>query len=277
VWELPPNGQGIAALIALNLLDGFDLGDMPRESDASYHLQLEAIKLAFADARRYVADPATMDVPPAALLTREYAAARRALIGERAIEPAPGEPLRGGTAYVCVADANGMMVSLIQSVYSGFGSGIVVPGTGIVLQNRANGFSLDPQHPNAIGPAKRPFHTIIPGFLTRGDQPIGPFGLIGGHAQPQGHVQIVVNTIDYGMNPQAALDATRWFWWDGLEIKLEPSIGPAIAQALEARGHAVEIDHEIDVFGCGQIIWRLPTGVYVAGSDGRTDGCALGY
>ena len=277
VWEIPPNGQGLAALIALNILDGFDLHVTPRDSGASYHRQIEAMKLAFVDAQRFVADPEHADIPVEALLSQEYAASRRSLIGERALDPEPGEPLRGGTSYLCVADQNGMMVSLIQSTFSGFGSGIVVPGTGIALQNRGAGFSLNAEHPNLVAANKRPRHTIVPGFLTHDGLAIGPFGVIGGHAQPQGHVQLLVNTLDYGMNPQTALDAPRWFWWEGREIKVEPATDAALVAELEGRGHLVEVDHEIDVFGCGQALWRLPEGVYIAGSDGRADGCALGY
>jgi gamma-glutamyltranspeptidase/glutathione hydrolase len=277
VWEIPPNGQGLAALIALNILEGFDLGDIPRDSVQSQHLQIEALKLAFADAKRYVADPEHAAVPVAALLSKAYAQERRRLIGEQASVPEPGRPWHGGTAYLCTADSDGMMVSLIESVFSSFGSGIVVPGTGIVLQNRGNGFALQPGHPNRLAPGKRPFHTIIPGFLTRDGEPCGPFGVMGGHMQPQGHVQMVVNSVDYALNPQASLDAPRWFWWADRYVKLEPAVDAAVVAGLRARGHEVEVDYDVDVFGCGQIIWRRPGGVYVAGSDGRKDGCALGY
>jgi gamma-glutamyltranspeptidase/glutathione hydrolase len=159
----------------------------------------------------------------------------------------------------------------------GFGSGIVVPETGIALQNRGAGFSLEHAHPNVLAPNKRPFHTIIPGFLTRDGAAIGPFGVMGGHMQPQGHVQMVVNTIDYGLNPQASLDAPRWYWERGRTVLLEPATPPALAQALQERGHEVAIVQERGVFGRGQIIWRLPSGAYVAGSDARTDGAAVGY
>jgi gamma-glutamyltranspeptidase/glutathione hydrolase len=276
VWEIPPNGQGLTALIALNILEGFDLGSLPRESERAYHLQIEALKLAYADAKRYIADPNQAAVPTAELLSKTYAAERRALIGERALLPQSGDPLKGGTAYLCTADGEGMMVSLIQSVYSAFGSGIVVPGTGIAFQSRGSGFSLEAGHPNELAPGKRPYHTIIPAFLTRDGQPVGPFGVMGGHMQPQGHVQMVVNTVDYAMNPQASLDAPRWYWGAERYIKAEPGVDPVIVAALAARGHEIEVDPAIKVFGNGQIIWRLPTGVYVAGSDGRTDGCALG-
>lgn len=277
VWEIPPSGQGLTALIALNILEGFALDEFPRESGHSYHLQIEAIKLAFADAQRYIADPERVSVPTEALLSQAYAAGRRALIGDRALEPTPGEPLRGGTVYLCAVDRDGMMVSLIQSNYMGFGSGIVVPQTGIALQNRAAGFTLEAGHPNQLEPGKRPFHTIIPGFLTREGSAIGPFGVMGGHMQPQGHVQMIVNTLDYGLNPQASLDAPRWSWAQGRALALEPDVPQAIVQELRERGHEVTISEGRGGFGRGQIIWRLPNGTYVAGSDGRTDGYAVGY
>jgi gamma-glutamyltranspeptidase/glutathione hydrolase len=277
VWEIPPNGQGITALIALNILEGLALDRLPRDSAEGCHVQIEATKLAFADAQRYVADPERAEVPTEALLSRRYAEARRALIGERALDPRAGEPLRGGTVYLCAADGDGMMVSLIQSNYMGFGSGIVVPGTGIALQNRAAGFTLEEGHANRLAPGKRPFHTIIPGFLTRGGAPVGPFGVMGGHMQPQGHVQVIVNTIDYGLNPQASLDAPRWYWERGRAVWLEPGTPPEVAQALAERDHQVAFARDCGPFGRGQIIWRLASGAYVAGSDGRADGCAAGF
>ncbi|MCP4428918.1 MAG: gamma-glutamyltransferase [Chloroflexi bacterium] len=277
VWEIPPNSQGLAALIALNILEGFALPDIPRESTESYHLQLEAMKLAFADARRYIADPERADVPMEALLSKAYAAERRALIAKHANLPEPGDPLHSGTAYLCVADGEGMMVSFIESTFTSFGSGVVVPGTGIALQNRGEGFSLEAGHRNRLAGGKRPYHTIIPGFLTKDGRPVGPFGVMGGHMQPQGHVQMMVNTIDYGLNPQESLDATRWFWWEEREIKLEPAIAPEIVAGLLERGHNVDVDSDVDVFGNGQIIWQLDSGAYAAGSDGRADGGALGF
>ena len=277
VWELPPNGQGLAALIALNILEGFDLKQFPRESAESYHLQLEAMKLAFVDAQRYISDPERVTIPTRELLSREYAARRRALIGDQALLPEPGEPLAGGTVYLCTADEQGMMVSLIQSNSDSFGSHVVVPGTGIALQNRGSAFSLDPVHPNRLEPGKRSFHTIIPGFLSQDGQAIGPFGVMGGHMQPQGHVQMIVNTLDYGMDPQASLDVPRWFWGEERYVQVEPSVDSTIVEALKQRGHEVVVDDEIDFVGCGQIIWRLPSGVYVAGSEGRADGCAIGH
>lgn len=277
VWELPPNGQGIAALMALNILEGFDLARWPRESPQSYHHQVEAMKLAFADAHRYVADPQHAGVPVAGMLDKAYAAERRELINPRAAIPGPGSPPRGGTVYLCTADSEGMMVSMIQSNYLAFGSGICVPGTGIALQNRGHGFSLDPAHPNCVAPGKRPYHTIIPAFLTRGGVPVGPFGVMGGDMQPQGHVQMVVNQVDYGMNPQAALDAPRWRWLAGRELSLEQSIPPHVVNGLAARGHLAALTERGVTFGKGQIIRRLESGVYVAGSEPRCDGCAVGF
>jgi len=281
VWEIPPNGQGIAALIALNILDGLDVAKNPRESVESYHLQIEAMKLAFEDTRRYVADPMFADVPTRGLLDRDYAAQRRALIGDRAIDPTPGEPPKGGTVYLCTADADGMMVSYIQSNYLGFGSGIVVPGTGISLQNRGFGFSLQPGHPNIVAPGKRPFHTIIPAFLTREGEAVGPFGVMGADMQPQGHLQMVVNQVDYTMNPQASLDAPRWHWLRGREVSIEPSAGREIIEGLAARGHIMSLADTGSQFnanmGRGQIIRKLPEGGYMAGGEPRSDGAAVGY
>jgi len=281
VWEIPPNGGGIAALEALNILDGCDLRAHPRESVESYHLQIEAMKLAFVDAHRYVADPAYEEVPVRGMLDPAYAAQRRGLIIESAIDPGPGEPAKGGTVYLCAADSDGMMVSYIQSNYLGFGSGIVIPGTGISLQNRGFGFSLQPGHPNVVAPGKRPYHTIIPGFLTREGVAIGPFGVMGADMQPQGHVQMVVNQVDYGMNPQTSLDAPRWRWLRGREVLMEPAAGSELIEGLIARGHEVSIADTETQFngngGRGQIIRRLPNGGYMAGSEPRSDGAAVGY
>ena len=277
VWEIPPNGQGIAALIALNILEGFDLAGDPRESIESYHRQLEAMKLAFADARRFVADPEKAPVPVQGLLDKSYATQRRALIGDHALDPSPGSPPGGGTVYLCAADSAGMMVSMIQSNYQGFGSGIVIPGTGISIQNRGHGFVLDPAHPNCIAPGKRPYHTIIPAFLTKAGVPVGPFGVMGGYMQPQGHVQMVVNQVDYGMNPQAALDAPRWQWLRGRQVAVELGVPDHIVRGLAGRGHAIEVRPHPASFGKGQIIRRLPNGAYIAGSEPRCDGCAVGF
>jgi gamma-glutamyltranspeptidase / glutathione hydrolase len=277
VWELPPNGQGLAALIALNILEGFELGTYLRESAERYHLQIEAMKLAFADAHRTIADPERVSVPTAELLSKEFAARRRALIGKQALLAEPSAHFTGDTVYLCAADATGMMVSLIQSNSDIFGSHVVVPGTGMALQNRASNFTLDATHPNYLEPGKRSFHTIMPGFLTHNGEPIGPFGVMGGHMQPQGHVQMIVNTLDYSLNPQASLDAPRWFWDDARRVKVEPTVAPAIVEALRQRGHDVDVDGQVAYVGRGQMIWRLPSGIYVAGSEPRADGCAIGY
>lgn len=276
VWEIPPNGQGLAALIALNILEGYELSRNPRDSVQAFHLQIEAMKLAFADAHRYIADPDYVAVPTEALLSKRYAASRRALIGDTAQVRAAGELPHGGTVYLCVADGDGMMVSYIQSNYMGFGSGVVVPDTGIALQNRGAGFALDPTHPNVLAPGKRPFHTIIPSFLTRDGEAIGPFGVMGGAMQPQGHVQMVVNMVDWFLNPQASLDAPRWQFDAGLQVLLEYGVPQHVIEGLGALGHQVRIQAEGGVFGRGQIIWRNDAGTFVGGSDMRADGCALG-
>jgi gamma-glutamyltranspeptidase/glutathione hydrolase len=298
VWELPPNGNGIIVLSALALLDGLDLAKYPRESADAYHLQIEAIKLAFADAPGFVADPE--HAPPLdALLAPEYVRQRRSQITDRAAIPQSGPMSRGGTVYVCAADADGMMVSFIQSNYSGpllgFGSGVVVPGTGIALHSRASGFSLDPHSPNVVAPGKRPAHTLLPGFMTRGGEAVGPFGVMGGPMQPQGHVQMVVNQLDYGMNPQTSVEAPRWQWLQDLYVDLESSVPEAVASGLAARGHVLTRSGRWDVataaprrtpagkfvaygdFGKAQLISRRRDGTYVAGSESRADGCAVGY
>ncbi|BCB85667.1 gamma-glutamyltransferase family protein [Phytohabitans suffuscus] len=275
VWELPPNGQGVAALVALGILDGVDLAALPPAE--RLHWQIEAMKLGFADAFEYVADPDRVVVPPPALLAPEYLAARRREIGERAALPEPGEPARGGTVYLCTADADGLMVSLIQSNYMGFGSFVAVPGYGFGLQNRGLGFRPEPDHPNGVGPCRRPFHTIIPGFLTRGGAPVGPFGVMGGHMQPQGHLQVITSTVD-GLDPQAALGAPRWYWQSGRAVLVEDGLADAATLSeLERRGHEITVGREPSTFGYGQAIWRLPGGGYVAGSEPRADGCAAGY
>jgi gamma-glutamyltranspeptidase/glutathione hydrolase len=277
VWEIPPNGQGLTALLALAMLAGFDLPAYPHGSVESLHRQIEAMKLAFADAYRYIADPEHADVPAAGLLSPEYVAARRSLIGPQAGDPGPGDPPRGGTVYLCTADRAGLMVSFIQSNYMGFGSGVVVPGTGIALNNRGACFSLEPGHSNEAAPGKRPYHTIIPGFLTRGDQAVGPFGVMGGFMQPQGHVQVITGMVDYGLNPQAVLDTPRWQVTGGRAVELEIGAPEHVLHALESRGHRVRLSFERSNFGRGQIIWRLPQGVLAAGSDPRADGAAVGW
>jgi len=278
VHEIPPNGQGIAALSALGILRELDLSSLAPDSVESQHLQIEAMKLAFADAYRYVSDPSTMELPPSALLDRAYLASRARLIDpKRAQHFGPGDPPRAGTVYLCAADEKGMIVSLIQSNYMGFGSGVVVPGTGISMQNRGAGFVLTPGHPNEIGGGKRPFQTIIPGFLTREGQPLGAFGVMGGPIQPPGHVQTMVRLLVYGMNPQAVLDAPRWKLNDGMSVDLEQSASPELRAGLISLGHKLaEVADSYMDFGAGQIILRTEHG-YVAASDPRRDGQAAGY
>jgi gamma-glutamyltranspeptidase/glutathione hydrolase len=271
VWEIPPNGHGMVALQALRMLEGFAFD--ARDSVETVHRQIEAMKLAFADGLHYITDPRDMKASVDGILSEAYAAERRALIGDTALTPAPGTPPQGGTVYVAAADGDGNVVSFIQSNYMGFGSGVVVEGTGIALQNRGGDFSLDPIHANALAPGKKSYHTIIPGFLTKGGEAVGAFGVMGGFMQPQGHVQVVMNTIDFGLNPQATLDAPRWQWREGKTIEVEPGFPDALAQALQRRGHnIVRAVHPFN-FGRGQIVWRDPaSGVLVGGTEPRTDG-----
>lgn len=275
VWEIPPNGQGLVTLMALNILNGFQLDS--NDDLYIYHLLLEAMKLAFVDGEKMITDPAAMEVSVFDLLSPGYATSRRSLIQEQALLPEAGDPLAGGTVYLATADEEGNMVSYIQSNYMGFGSGLVVPGNGISLQNRGHNFSLDPQHVNCLEPGKRTYHTIIPGFLTKDQTPLGPFGVMGGFMQPQGHLQVLVNTLDFSLNPQAALDAPRWMWAGGRRIKIEPTFPQHIAQALRRRGHQVESTTEVGRFGRGQIIWKNQEGTYCAGSEPRADGMVAAW
>ena len=278
VHEIPPNGQGIAALMALGMLDELGIGDAPVDSADSLHLQIEAMKLALADVHHYNADIDHMALAPGRLLEREYLRERAALIDrQRAGAPVYGTPRRGGTVYLAAADAQGMMVSFIQSNYMGFGSGVVVPGTGISLQNRGAGFTLAKGHPNEVAGGKRPYHTIIPGFVTRDGAPLAAFGVMGGPIQPPGHVQTLVRLVDYGMNPQAALDAPRWKVAPNGDVDLEPTASASLRDELKAMGHRVEEapDSYMD-FGAGQFIVKTEGG-YVAASDWRRDGQAAGF
>ncbi|MBP5224988.1 MAG: gamma-glutamyltransferase family protein, partial [Lachnospiraceae bacterium] len=269
VCEIPPNGQGIAALMALNILKEFEFTE--KDSARTAHLQLEAMKLAFADAFRYVTDPRFMDVSCSDLLAPSYGAARARLITDRAQVFTHGVPPKSGTVYFCAADGEGNMVSWIQSNYMGFGSGIVVAGTGIALQNRGADFSLDPAHVNCIAPGKKTYHTIIPGFLMKDGAPVGPFGVMGGYMQPQGHVQVVTNYVDFHMDPQQALDAPRWQWMRDDSVTVEASFDASVARALRRCGHRIRTELSASSFGRGQMIVRLQNGVLVGGTESRTD------
>lgn len=276
VCEIPPNGQGLVALLALNILKGFDR--LEAHSVDTYHIQIEAMKLAFADGRHYITDPSRMTVNVKDLLSDKYGAVRRSEIIDTAVQPKAGQPSGSGTVYLSAADGEGNMISFIQSNYKQFGSGLVVPGTGIALQNRGSDFSLDPNHVNRLEPGKKTYHTIIPGFLTKGGKPIGPFGVMGGYMQPQGHVQTIMNTIDFHMHPQAALDAPRWQWTGDKTVLVEPNFPIGTAQALARKGHDIRIGLEFGTFGRGQIIWRDEnTGVLCGGTDSRADGTVAAW
>jgi gamma-glutamyltranspeptidase / glutathione hydrolase len=284
VHEIPPNGQGIAALMALGMLDKLDLARFPVDSVASQHLQIEAMKLAFADTYRWVADARFMtEVTAADLLSDAYLAERAKRIDmRRASDFDHGTPPSGGTVYLTAADERGMMISMIQSNYRGFGSGVVVPGTGVSLQNRGAGFTLDAGHPNQVAGGKRPFHTIIPGFLTRDGKPQMSFGVMGGNMQPQGHLQTLVRMLTYRQQPQAACDAPRWkVGKKGVDIDFESTLAPALMSALKALGHRFQPTADAyDDYGSGQFIWKLSGDAdegYVAASDSRRDGQAVGY
>jgi gamma-glutamyltranspeptidase/glutathione hydrolase len=284
VWECPPNGQGLAALLGLALLNGMTLP--PAGSVERAHLQIEALRLAFADARWFVTDPAFTPVPVAELLSPEYTSARRMRIdpARAATDVAHGAPTGiPGTVYLCAVDAMGNACSYVSSHFAAFGTGIVPPGLGFPLQNRACGFSLDPRHPNVFAPGKRPYHTIIPGMMTRTDGSLwGPFGVMGGPMQPQGHLQVVTSLVNDGASPQEALDRPRFFIepeLDGGRIYLESAMSSDVASGLLARGHDVVFDpptYGRSMFGRGQVIVTQANGTLVGGSDPRADGCALG-
>ena len=275
--EIPPNGQGLAALIALGILNQFNLAQYPIDSADSVHLQIEAMKIAFAEAYRHIADIDSMAVNPEEFLNAAYLVRRAEEISmTRASHPESRMPTDHGTVYLTAADESGMMISFIQSNYLGFGSGIVIPNTGIAMQNRGYGFVLDKDHPNCVAGGKRPFQTIIPGFATRDSRALISFGVMGGSMQPQGHVQMMVRMFDYGQNAQAACDAPRWRVDDNFTVAVEPGFSETVISDLKSRGHSLIVDADIFPFGGAQVIHHLPGG-YCAASDPRKDGQAVGY
>ncbi len=269
VCEIPPNGQGIVALMALNILKEFTFTQ--RDCADTFHKQWEAMKIAFADGLCHVTDPAQMRVNYHDLLSPVYGAARAQEIDDTAKDHGPSVPPKSGTVYLCTADGEGNMVSYIQSNYMGFGSGIVIRGTGIGLQNRGHDFSLNPEDANCLAPRKKTYHTIIPGFLLKDGEAVGPFGVMGGYMQPQGHVQVAMNLIDFGLNPQQALDAPRWQWMRDNRFLVENTFANETARQLAARGHRVEVALDSVEFGRGQMIVKLPNGTLVGGTERRTD------
>ncbi|XHS80544.1 gamma-glutamyltransferase family protein [Burkholderiaceae bacterium UC74_6] len=280
--EIPPNGQGIAALIALGILEHLDHHSHAVDSTSAQHLMIEAMKLAFADTYRYVADARSMRVKVDDLLDPAYLAERARLVDPRKAQDfQAGNPVKGGTIYLTAADESGMMVSFIQSNYLGFGSGLVLPGYGVSLQNRGHCFTLEEGHANQVAPGKRPFHTIIPAFLMKDGAPQMSFGVMGGNMQPQGHLQTLVRMLDYGQQPQAACDAPRWRFNEGLSINVEKHMPLETIEGLRAMGHQVgDIFDSYQDFGAGQFIWRLGDPAiegYMAASDPRRDGAAVGY
>ncbi len=283
VAELPPNGQGLAALIGLNVLEAFDPAEAPAGSALEWHRRIEAMKLAFADRAAYIADPAFSEVPTERLLSKDYARKRSALVGSAAM-PGADPGLGSDTIYCCAADAEGNLVSFIQSLFGPFGSGISCGDTGVVLQNRGFGFSSDPAHPNALAPGKRPFHTIIPAMLLQDGAPRMAFGIMGGHIQAQAHLSFVSNVVDHGMNAQEAIDAPRFRYEGRRRVIVEtpdavPPEGGNLGDALALRGHDVVAppDRMAGIFGGGQAIERLPNGVLAGASDRRKDGMAVGF
>jgi gamma-glutamyltranspeptidase/glutathione hydrolase len=279
--EIPPNGQGIAALMGLGILSQTAIRDMDADDPMAAHLQIEAMKLALRDTEAFVADLDHMkQITVEDLLDDGYLASRaREIDPNAATDFGAGAPRHGGTVYLSTADASGMMVSFIQSNYAGFGSGVVVPGTGVALQNRGAGFSLDPAHQNHVGPGKRPFHTIIPGFVMGQGGPLMSFGVMGGPMQAQGHVQMVLRTQLFGQEPQMAVDAPRWRVTQGLGVACETTMEAGVLQRLEEMGHDISLEAPDNAFGFGgaQLIHCLPERGYIGGSDPRKDGAAVGF
>lgn len=274
IWELPPNGHGITALTALNIFKNFKTES--RTSAKTYHKLIESMKLAYVDSMAYVAEPSCMKVTADAMLDEAYAYERSRLINDKALLPKAGKPEKGGTVYLCTADCDGNMVSYIQSNYMDFGSGIVIPDTGIALHNRGANFKLDKASVNCVAPLKRPYHTIIPGFITKNKEAYAAFGVMGDFMQPQGHLQVVTDLIDFGLEPQQCLDAPRWRWREGLTVEIEKSFSKEAAASLAAAGHNIKEVEEAAGFGRGQIIVKQGE-VYAGGTEPRCDGAVIGY
>lgn len=275
VWEIPPNGQGIVALMALNILKYFNFET--RDDVNTLHKQFEAIKIAFADAYATITDVNDMKTDYHSYINEDYGLKRAAEITDKANQPKPVDPPKSGTVYLCTADDEGNMVSYIQSNYMDFGSGIVVEDYGIALQNRGHDFSLDPENINALAPHKRSYHTIIPGFLTKDGKAIGPFGVMGGYMQPQGHVQVLMNLIDFHLNPQMCLDAPRWQWKEGLRFDVEPDMPLELIEELKTRGHHIVVAENKLSFGRAEMILRMQNGIYIGACESRTDGSVACY
>ncbi len=275
IWELPPNVQGVISLMALGILDSFDLSTASAET--ALHYQIEALKAAFIDGLTHITDPRYMEMPLSYLLSPDYFKKRRYSLVRKAALPEPVALPGGGTVYLAAADSSGMMISFIQSNYMGFGSGVVIPGTGIALQNRGFSFSLDPGHSNYLEPGKKTYHTIMPGFISYEGRAVGPFGVMGGYMQPQGHVQVVLNMVDGSLNPQAALDAPRWQWTQGKNLLIEDEYPAAFRNSLTDAGHIISIQPKGSLFGRGQIILKDQHGTLFGGTDPRTDGAVCSW
>lgn len=275
IWEMPPNGHGLVVLMTLNILRGFTFGK--REAPQRFHQAIEAMKLAFTDGKTYIADPRFMRTKVNDWLSETYASKRRSLIGKQALLPKPTEVNNGGTVYLCSADSEGNMVSYIQSNYNGFGSGLVLPGYGVAFSDRGHNFSFDPASDNCVGPRKKSYHTIIPGFITKDGSAVGPFGVMGAFMQPQGQVQVLMNMLDFHLNPQAALDAPRWQWLGGRKLEMEPGIPENVVAELRSRGHEITVKSDIQSYGRGQIIWRKADGTLIGATEPRADGCVAAW
>ena len=275
VCEIPPNGHGLVVLMTLNILRHLPLTE--KGDPEAVHKQLEAMKIGFTDGKKYIADPRCMKADIAYFLSEEYGKKRAAEIGVDAHLPRPVDLNCGGTVYLCTADREGNMVSLIQSHFNNFGSKLAVPGTGIILNNRGKNFSMDPEHDNCLAPGKKPYHTIIPGFLLKDGEAVGPFGVMGAFMQPQGQVQVVNNLIDFSLNPQEALDAPRWQWTGGKTVEMEASYETKIVEDLQQRGHDIRVVEDFTSFGRGQMILRQPDGVYAAATEPRVDGVVAAW